>query len=220
MYKRQAEEAAALGCGGVVIAAAGFSELGDAGRQLQERLIDVSTTGLALMGPNCSGFMNVPRRINLFTGGRIALNPGGVAVVSQSGFLVRSSLAASRERQLGVSIAVSSGNEAVCDLADYIDILADDVDTRVICLVIEKVRQSEPFFAAVGRARSAGKAVLALKLGRTERSRQIMRSHTGAIADESWVYDMVLKELGVITARDIDELLDMAQLLTQVPPDR
>ena len=163
--------------------------------------------------------MNVPRRVNLFTGGRIALDPGGVAVVSQSGFLVRSALSAGRERRLGFSVAVSSGNEAVCELADYVEALAADDDTRVICLVIEKVHDPERFFAAVGRAHAAGKAILALKLGRTERSRDILRSHTGAIADESWVYDLVLGQLGVQTARDIDELLDMAQLLAQLPPE-
>ena len=47
-----------------------------------------------------------------------------------------------------------------------------------------------------------------------------MRSHTGAIADESWVYDLVLAETGVQVARDIDELLDMAQLVAQIPRER
>lgn len=212
------EEAAALGCGGVVVAAGGFAELDDDGIALQARLRDAAVAGgLAVVGPNCSGFTNVPRRMNLFTGGRIDLRAGKVAVVSQSGFLVRSALSAGRERGLGFSVAVSAGNEAVCGLADYIDVLADDPDTRVICLVVEKVREPEAFFAAVAKARDAGKALLALKLGRSERSRDILRSHTGAIADESWVYDLVLGQLGIPTARDIDELLDMAQLLAQLP---
>ena len=144
--------------------------------------------------------MNVARRVNLFTGGRITLEPGPVAVVSQSGFLLRSTLAAGQQRQLGFGVAVSSGNEAVCGLHDYIDLLAADPDTRVICLVVEKVWSSDAFFAAVHRARSAGKALIVLKLGRTERSRKIMQSHTGAIADESWVYDIVLRQAGVLTA--------------------
>ena len=87
----------------------------------------------------------------------------------------------------------------------------------MICLVVEKVWSADAFFAAVHRARSAGKALIALKLGRTERSRKIMQSHTGAIADESWVYDVVLRQAGVLTANDIDEMLDLAQLLAQLP---
>jgi len=215
------EEAAALGCGGVVVAAAGFLEMGSDGASLQERLGRVAAeAGLAVVGPNCSGFKNVPLGVNLFTGGRLDLAPGGVSVVSQSGFLVRSVLAAAGQRQLGVAIAVSSGNEAVCDLADHVEVLADDPATTVICLVIEKIRRPGPFFAAVARARRAGKPVLALKLGRSDRSRRIMASHTGAIADGAWVYDLAFREHGVIGAADIDELVDAAQLFAQLPPGR
>jgi acetate---CoA ligase (ADP-forming) len=215
------EEAAALGCGGVVVAAGGFGELREHGAALEDRLRSVTAeAGLAVVGPNCSGFMNVPRRVNLFTGGRIALNPGPIAVVSQSGFLVRACLAAGQGRQLGYSIAVSSGNETVCGLEDYVETLTDDPQTSVICLVVEKIRQADRFFDAVARARAAGKAVLAVKLGRTATARQIMRSHTGAIADESWVYELGFRQAGVHTGRDIDEMLDMAQLLAQLPPER
>jgi acyl-CoA synthetase (NDP forming) len=215
------EEAAALGCGGVVVAAAGFVELGEGGASLQRRLQDVAAgAGLAVIGPNCSGFKNVPLGVNLFTGGRLELAAGGVSVVSQSGFLARSALAAAQQRRLGVAIAVSSGNEAVCDLADHLEVLVDDPNTTVVCLVIEKIRRPAAFFAAVRRARDAGKPVLAMKLGRSARARRIVQSHTGTIADESWVYDVVFRERGIVVAHDVDELLDAAQLLVQLPPAR
>jgi acyl-CoA synthetase (NDP forming) len=215
------EEAAGLGCGGVVVAAAGFVEVGEGGASLEDRLKQVAAdAGLAVIGPNCSGFKNVPLGVNLFTGGRLDLTPGGVSIVSQSGFLTRSALAAAKQRQLGVAIGVSSGNEAVCDLADHVDALVDDANTTVICLVVEKIRRPAAFFAAVARARAAGKPVLALKLGRGDRARRIIQSHTGAIADESWVYDVAFREHGIAAARDIDELLDGAQLFAQLPRDR
>ena len=215
------EEAASLGCAGVVVAAGGFRELSEEGAELERRLKAVAEAGpVAIVGPNCSGFMNVPQRVNLFTGGRITLQPGPVAVVSQSGFLTRACLAAGAGRQLGFSVAVSSGNETVCGLADYIEVLGDDVATAVICLVVEKVREPERFMQAVSAARKRGKEVLAVKLGRTAEAREIMKSHTGAIADETWVYEVGFREIGVQTARDIDEMLDMAQLLAQVPPAR
>jgi len=213
------QEAAALGCGGVAVAAGGFAEMGDEGRALQSRLVEAAGP-MAIVGPNCSGFMNVRERVNLFTGGRITLHAGPVSVVSQSGFLLRSTLAAGQQRQLGFGIAVSSGNEAVTELHDYVDLLADDPETRVICLVIEKIRDADEFLAAVEHARAVDTAVVALKLGRTERSREIMRSHTGAIADESWVYELVLREAGVLSAHDVDDLLDLAQLFAQLPPER
>jgi len=215
------EEAAALGCGGVVVAAAGFSEMGDVGASLQRRLQDVAAqSGLAVIGPNCSGFKNVPLGVNLFTGGRIDPPSGGVSIVSQSGFLMRSALAAAVQRRLGVAIAVSSGNEAVCDLADHVDALVDDPLTTVLCLVIETIRRPDAFFSAVARARRAGVPVLALKLGRSDRARLIMQSHTGALAGESWVYELAFTEHGIVSARDVDDLFDSAQLLAQLPPER
>ena len=215
------EEAAALGCGGVVVAAAGFSEMGETGSSLQRRIQDVAReSGLAVIGPNCSGFKNVPLGVNLFTGGRIDPPAGGVSIVSQSGFLMRSALAAAVQRRLGIAIAVSSGNEAVCDLADHVETLIDDSSTSVICLVIETIRRPAAFFSAVARAHRAGMSVLALKLGRSDRAQQIMQSHTGAIAGDSWVYELAFAEHGIVSARDVDDLFDRAQLLAQLPPDR
>jgi acyl-CoA synthetase (NDP forming) len=213
-------EAADLGCGGVVVAAAGFAEAGEAGAALERSLSTIAAeSGLAVVGPNCSGYVNAHRRVNMFTGGRIEPIAGGVAVVSQSGFLVRSALAAAERRALGISLAVSSGNEAVCGLHHYVDLLADDEATRVICLVVEKIREPEAFFAAVQHARARDTAVIALKLGRTEGARAIMQSHTGAIADAAWVYDLAFREHGVLRAADIDDMLDMAQLFAQLPPE-
>ena len=215
------QEAAALGCGGVVIAAGGFSEMSDVGSSLQRRIQDIAgESGLAVIGPNCSGFKNVQLGVNLFTGGRIDPPIGGVSIVSQSGFLMRSALAAALQRRLGIAIAVSSGNEAVCDLTDYMEALVDDSSTSAVCLIIETIRRPASFFSAVARAREAGKSVLALKLGHSQRSRQIMQSHTGSIAGDSWVYELAFAEHGIISACDVDDLFDRAQLLAQLPPDR
>ena len=214
------EEAAALGCGGIAACAGGFAELGDEGKELQARLVAAAGDSLAIVGPNCSGFKNVTLGVNLFTGGRMDLAKGNVAIVSQSGFLVRAAMSAAKERQLGVSLGIAAGNEAVCGLADYIDVLADDEHTQVICLVIEKIRDAGAFYASVAKAHAKGKAVLAVKLGRSEKARDIMKSHTGAIADESWVYDLVLQECGILVGRDIDHMLDMAQLVSQIPSSK
>src|SRR5439155_1336550 len=85
---------------------------------------------------------------------------------------------------------------------------------------VEALRRPADFFASVSVARDAGKPVIALKLGRSARARTIMQSHTGAIADEGWIYDLAFREHGVLDATDIDDLLDRAQLFAQLPPDR
>jgi acetate---CoA ligase (ADP-forming) len=215
------EEAGHLGCGGVVVVAGGFSEAGAGGQQLQDRLAAAArATGLAVIGPNCTGFVNISNNVGLFTGTPVRLRSGGVSVVSQSGFLMRAAMVAAQERNLGMRLAISSGNEAVTGLVDYLDFLVDDPETRVICAVIEKVRDPDPFFAVAAKARQASKPIIALKLGRTDRGREIVRSHTGALTTESWVYDVAFRQAGIILARDIDDLLDRAMFLAQLPPER
>ena len=105
-----AERAAALGCGGIVIVASGFAEAGRSGAVLQDRLRAVGeTTGLAVIGPNCTGFANVPAGIALFTGMPVPVRAGALSIVSQSGYLTRAAMVAARERNLGVRLAISSG---------------------------------------------------------------------------------------------------------------
>lgn len=215
------EQAAALGCGGVVAVAGGFAEAGRAGLVLQARLLQAARqSGMAVVGPNCAGFMNVAHDTWLFTGARLPVARGTIAVISQSGFFVRGAFAAGLERGLGFSYGVSSGNEAVCEVADYLDYLIADAHTRVVCLVLEKLRDAPRFFRAVAEARVRGKPVIALKLGRSEKGRAISQSHTGAIADDAWVYDVALRHHGVLLARDVDDLLDQAQLFCQIEPQR
>ncbi|WP_231861215.1 MULTISPECIES: acetate--CoA ligase family protein [Frankia] len=215
------EEAAQLGCGGVVVVASGFAEAGDEGRERQDRLARAAAgAALPVCGPNCTGLVNVTSGVSLFTGTAVAVPAGGVSLVSSSGYLMRAAMAAARERNLGLRLAVSAGNEAVTVLADYLDFLVADPLTRVITVVIEKLRDPASFFAAVERARAAGKPVVVLKLGRSERARAIVRSHTGALTGESWVYDLAFRAAGVVDARDVDDLMDRAAILAQLPAHR
>jgi acyl-CoA synthetase (NDP forming) len=214
-------EAGTIGCGGVVVVASGFAEAGEPGVALQDRLRSAATEhGLAVLGPNCTGFANISRGMALFTGTPVPLQAGGLSIVSQSGYLTRAAMVAARERNLGVHLAVSCGNEAVTTLANLVEYLADDPETDLVCVVLEKVRDAAAFFSAIERARTSGKPVIAVKLGTSERGRDIVRSHTGALATESWVYDIGLRQLGVVLARDLDDLLDRAQLLAQLPRQR
>ncbi len=215
------EEAARLGCGGVVVVASGFGEAGDEGRERQDRLARAAAgAALPVCGPNCTGLVNVTSGVSLFTGTAVAVPAGGVSLVSSSGYLMRAVMAAARERNLGLRLAISAGNEAVTVLADYLDFLVADPLTRVITVVIEKLRDPASFFAAVDRARAAGKPVVVLKLGRSERARAIVRSHTGALTGESWVYDLAFRAAGVVDARDVDDLMDRAAILAQLPAHR
>ena len=214
-------QAGSLQCGGVVAIAGGFGESDARGAVLQRALTEGARAArLAVIGPNCAGYMNVHDDTWLFTGARLPVAAGGISVVSQSGFFTRAAFAAGLERRLGFRYGVSSGNEAVCDLAEYLEYLVADEKTRVICLVIEKVRDASRFFAAARQAREKQKPIIALKLGRTETGRAISQSHTGSIADDAWVYEVALRQAGVLIARDVDDMLDQAQLFEQLDSKR
>ncbi|WP_395106271.1 acetate--CoA ligase family protein [Actinomadura sp. SCN-SB] len=212
-----AEEAARLGCGGLVAVAGGFAEAGPDGGALQDRLVRAAGDGLAVCGPNCTGFANLTDGVSLFTGTPVDVPAGGISIVSSSGYLMRSAMVAAGERGLGVRLAISAGNEAVTTLVDYLDHLVADPATTVIAVIAERIADPAGFFAAAARAREAGKPLAVLKLGRGARAREIVRSHTGALTGESWVYDVALRAAGILVARDIEDLLDGVALLARLP---
>jgi len=216
------EEAAGLDVGGVVLIANGFAEIGGEGEALQARLTAAArAAGVAAIGPNGLGFINVPHRVSLTIASHHKRRPGGMSIVSHSGAMLSgAAMAAWSYPDSGLNVLVSAGNEAVTDLADYVDYFVTDPETTAIGLILEKIRRPEEFFAAVGRATEAGKPVVVLKLARTERSQQMAASHTGALTGDAWVYDAALRQAGVALAYDVEELIDRLALFDQLPPER
>jgi acyl-CoA synthetase (NDP forming) len=217
-----AEEALHLDVGGLVLVAAGFAEMGGDGVELQDRLVAAAIEGgFPVIGPNGVGYIDATRGIELTFLPRFGRRAGGVSIVAHSGAMLEAFAAcAHRSGGLGLNLLISAGNEPVTDMADYIDYLVDDPATRVIALGLEKIRRPDAFFAAARRAREAGKPIIAMKLGRTARSQAMARSHTGTVTGDAWVYEVAFRQAGIITAFDVDELVDRIQFLEQLPRDK
>jgi acyl-CoA synthetase (NDP forming) len=216
------EEAAGLDIGGMVLVASGFAELDTGGEAMQARIrTAAAAVSMPVIGPNGLGYVNVRRRVSLSVANRHKRRPGGISVISQSGAITSGiAMSAWDYPDCGTNILVSSGNEAITDLADYVDYLVDDTETTSIGLVIEKIRRPQAFFAAVARATAAGKPVVVLKLARNERSQRLAASHTGALTGDAWVYDVALRQAGVALAYDPEELVDRLAMADQLPPQR
>ena len=75
-------------------------------------------------------------------------------------------------------------------------------------LFLETVRQPERFVAALDRAADRGKPVVVLKVGRSDRARRAITSHTGGLAGESRVIEAVLHAHRAIEVHDMDELTE------------
>lgn len=213
-----AEEAAKLDVGGLVLIAGGFAEMNESGAELQRRLLTAADeSGMQVVGPNGLGIINVPKKVSLTIASDHKRRPGGISVISQSGALLSGVAMAAWERpNIGLNVLVSAGNEAVTDLADYVDYLADDPDTSAIGLVIEKIRRPEAFFAAARRAIANGKPIVALKLARSARTQELAASHTGSMTGDAWVYDVAFKQAGIGIARDPEELVDRLAIIEQL----
>jgi len=209
------EEATSHGVKAAVIFASGFSEMGPEGRARQSELEQLARrTGLRVCGPNCLGLANIGARISLYSAALPdSLRAGGVAVLSHSGSgcIVLSSLG-----RFGFSYLVSAGNCAVLDIADYLDFLADDPDTRVAALFMETVREPQKFAAAASRMRESGKPVVALKVGRSEKGAAAAAAHTGSLAGTQAIYDDFFRRNGVISVGDLDELVESLALMLAI----
>jgi len=216
------EDAAAAGIRNLVVLAAGFGEQGDDGRRLQRRVVERATGhGITLLGPNGLGFINAPARAAPYG---LSISPpliaGPVSLVLQSGALASAMLAFARGHAIGINLLVSMGNEAMVTTADVIEYLIGDPATRVIALFLEEIRESAHFVALARRALEAGKPVVAVKVGRSVAGRRAALAHTGAVAGDDAVVDAALRQVGVIRARSLEELLVTAGLLATAPPLR
>lgn len=214
-----ARQAVAVGAAGIAMNAAGFAEIGPEGAALQDSLVEIAG-GTAVLGPNCNGFINVRSGAFLAGAPELPLRPGSVGFVTHSGGFITDVAVAAENRVIGFSSLISTGNEAVTDLVDYLEYFVDDPATKAVGLVIEKIKRPAAFFAAAERARLAGKPVVVLKLGRSARGREVAKSHTGAIIGAPWTYESAFRQFGVISAHDLGDLLDRLALFDQLPRKR
>ena len=128
-----------------------------------------------------------------------------------------STLCGRNRRGLRFNYLVSSGNEIVTTLADYIQHALADPETRVVGLFLETVRDPETFRAALAEAAERDVPVVALKVGRSRAGAQLAQAHSGALAGEDAVYDALFAHYGVQRVRSLDEMLDTLELFAARP---
>ncbi len=205
----------------VIVFTGGFAELGDAGRTVEAEMLTVARrAGMRLYGPNCAGMTMLAPRLGLtfsteFRNDGRAGRLSRIGLVTQGGGLGRS-LMQGNERGVCFSRWFSTGNELDLDSADFINWLAHDPGTDLICTVMEGIGSGPRFIAAAAAARRAGKPLIALKIGRSDFGKKAAQSHTASLAGEDAVNDAVFSQYGVIRVEDLDELLDVASLLSRV----
>jgi acyl-CoA synthetase (NDP forming) len=208
-------------CGSAVIYSAGFAEGGEAGMQEQREIAAVAAgCGMVIEGPNCLGFVNHVDGLALtfVTTPSFPLgDASGVGIVSQSGAMAVVLGAMLSSRDLPTTFSVSTGNEAVTGVEDYLEFLIDDPRTRVVGMVVEQFRQPRRFLQLAARARAAGKAIVLLHPGRSAAARESAATHTGALAGDFALMVAKVRRQGVIVAESLEELGDLVELAARCP---
>ena len=209
------EEAGKRGIQGAWAFASGFAETGGEGVKLQSELRRVCLDyGIRFCGPNCVGYANLQGRVGTYSAPiSPTLRKGTVSIISQSGSVLLA--LANSNRGIGFNTLISSGNEAVLDICDYLAYILEDPETEVILAFIEAIRRPDLFIQCCERARELEKPIIALKVGRSQMAQRVAQTHTGALTGSDKIQEAFFKKLGVIRVEDLDQLLETAEALVR-----
>jgi acyl-CoA synthetase (NDP forming) len=213
------DDLAKRGCKAVVMFTAGFAEMDDAGAVAQARMVATArAAGMRLLGPNCLGVFDARRAYyatfsSSFDSGWPVL--GRIGIASQSGAYGTHLYTLARNRGIGASLCVMTGNEADVTVGECIGWLAENPEVDVIAVYAEGIREAPGLIAALEAARAAKKPVVMQKVGRSELGTKAAKSHTASIAGDDAVTEAVMAEFGVYRARNSEEMLDIAHTATR-----
>ncbi|MCR4404930.1 MAG: bifunctional acetate--CoA ligase family protein/GNAT family N-acetyltransferase [Candidatus Acetothermia bacterium] len=208
------EECGQAGILGVIVISAGFKEIGEEGRLLEEEILKRARPyGVRIIGPNCLGVIAPRMRLNASFAASMP-QPGNLALISQSGALCTAILDWSAREGVGFSYFVSIGDMVDVDFGDLIDYFGADPQTRAIILYIESLTNVRKFMSAA-RAFARTKPIVVVKSGRFPEAAKAAASHTGALAGEDLVYDAAFQRAGIVRVEEIEDLFDCAEIVAK-----
>jgi acetate---CoA ligase (ADP-forming) len=211
-------DCARAGVRAVVVISAGFAEASGSGRDVESRLVAlVRGSGMRMVGPNCMGVLNTDPAVALNATFAPTWPPAGnIGMFSQSGALGLAILDYVRTLNVGMSSFVSAGNKADVSGNDLLSYWAEDPRTRVILLYLESFGNPRKF-ARVAPAVGRDKPIVAVKSGRSAAGTRAASSHSAALASLDVAVDALFEQAGVIRTATIEELFDVAALLSTQP---
>jgi len=208
------EACAERGVRAAIVISSGFAEIDADGLAQQRRMAEIARgAGMVLLGPNSIGALNFVDFIPLsFTSSEDMdeRKTGRIAIVSQSGGLMGSLANRAYGAGVGLSYGVATGNEADLTVVEALEWLADEGLSDAFILIVEQIRDGTRFMALGRQLLELGKPLVAYKIGRTDAGSAAARSHTGALAGSYQALQGVFRQLGVIEAGDLDDLVDLA----------
>ena len=209
---RVIEECGQKGVPMVVIITAGFKEMGEDGKALEDRIKAIAHShGTRIIGPNCLGIIVPPRGIDT-TYVHQSPNPGNIAFISQSGAIINTVVDLSLAKGIGFSNVISVGNQTDLDFLDYLRYVQKDDKTKAVILYIEQITDGKGFMEVVSEVAKT-KPVVAIKSGSSARGEHAASSHTGSLSGSYDVYMEAFRKSGVIAVHTLTGAFLAAQML-------
>jgi acetate---CoA ligase (ADP-forming) len=190
-----------------IVLSAGFRELGEEGRRLEDEVTEIARQGIRVMGPNCFGTYCPRGKITIVPGGSFPKQPGGTALFVQSGQLSEGITGRSFGEGVRYSKVASYGNACNLNEADLLEYFMQDEETKVAASYLEGVRDGKRFFE-IARANAGRKPLLIWKVGLTRIGAAAASSHTGSLAGAAAVWDAFFRQTGAIKIGSLEELID------------
>lgn len=215
------DECGGKGAKSAVVISAGFKETGPEGEKLEKELEETARKhGMRVIGPNCLGIYDAHSRLNTIfnPSDRQKMPPlGNVAFLSQSGALGAAILDWLAESNIGMSKFVSYGNAADVKEWELLEYLTEDPYTKVIMMYLEGVENGRNLVKAIRESTKAGKPVIVLKAGKSEKGMRAVASHTGSLAGSYQVYEVALKQSGALVVNELNDFILAAKTLSWLP---
>jgi len=209
---------AAAGMGAVIVGSAGYAESGEAGAARQAEIAAIGRAyGTRIVGPNCNGIYNarLPVSVGFNVGHALPITPGDVAILSHSGALFDVFARRLMDFGAGLSLFVSAGNEADLDVLDYLEHCIADEATQVIALVLDGIADGRRLRRLARAADAAGKSIVALKVGLSERGEAAAIAHSSRMTSGGRAYRALLEACGIPLASTVEGLIASAALVSR-----
>ncbi len=198
------------------ILSGGFSESGYEGNDLEKHVFKIAKEGdLRILGPNSIGLINISDNVILSANAMLELQDlknGSLSVISHSGSLIGALLAHGHSRGIGFSKLVSVGNESDLSVGEIGKMLVNDPNTQTIILFLETLRNSDEIAEMSRMAHAAGKQIICYKLGKSELGKELVKSHTGAIAGNDDAFNAFINHHGIARVEIFETLIEIPNL--------
>ena len=198
------------GCKGFIIISAGFSEESHEGAEIEKHIVDtINSVGGSLIGPNCTGFLNV-NYAGCFDTPIPPLNPKGVDFITGSGATAVFIKEYGMSNGLQFNSVWAVGNSAQLGIEDVLEHLDETFDpersSHVIMLYMEKIGDPQRLLKHSRSLINKGCHIAAIKSGNSAAGSRAASSHTGALATSDAAVDALFRKAGIVRCQNRQEL--------------